>query len=313
MQRRRDLIRPDLNDNYQQLCSEHIEFTSWVFGDDLPKQVQDISATNRASQQLSGTQNARQSPGPFYSRNANPARAHSYQHQNFHQGPRRQKPPYKGKRKNFPKNYQKGWLPEELPAKNVNCTKINMVSQTVKPSFVVGRIKNFIQNWEDLTTDSFILNIVAGCKIDLQKMPVQHTAPRETKFSAKEWHFVNIEIRKLLDKQVIIPSQHEADQFISTIFLTPKKDGSFRLILNLKKFNMFVRYQHFKLESLKQVVAMMKPGCFMASLDIRDAYYSVPIHKSHKNTLNFSSMGNFISLLVCQMGLHVHRDYLPNY
>ena len=46
VQRRRDLIRPDLNNNYQQLCSEHIEFTSWLFGDDLPKQVQDISATN---------------------------------------------------------------------------------------------------------------------------------------------------------------------------------------------------------------------------------------------------------------------------
>ena len=46
VQRRRDLIWPDLNDNYQQLCSEHIEFTSWLFGDDLPKQVQDISGTN---------------------------------------------------------------------------------------------------------------------------------------------------------------------------------------------------------------------------------------------------------------------------
>ena len=178
-----------------------------------------------------------------------------------------------------------------------------MVSQTVKPSFVAGRIKNFIQNWEDLTTDSFILNIVAGCKIDLQKMPVQHTAPRETKFSAKERHFVNIEIRKLFDKQVIIPSQHEADQFISTIFLTPKKDGSFRLILNLKKFNMFVRYQHFKMESLKQVVAMMKPGCFMASLDIRNAYYSVPIHKSHQKYLKFQFNGQLYQFTCMPNGL----------
>ena len=106
VQRRRDLIRPDLNNNYQKLCSEHIKFTSWLFGDDLPKQVQDISATNRVSQQLSSRQDCRQSPG---SRHGNPARGHSYSHQNFYQGPRRQKPPYKGKRKNFPKNYQKGY------------------------------------------------------------------------------------------------------------------------------------------------------------------------------------------------------------
>ena len=107
----RDLIRPDLNNNYQQLCSEHIEFASWLFGDDLPKQVQDIiiSATNRGSQQLSSRHDCRQSPGSSYSRHGNPARGHSYSHQNFYQGPRRQKPPYKSKRKNFPKNYQEGY------------------------------------------------------------------------------------------------------------------------------------------------------------------------------------------------------------
>ena len=78
-----------------------------------------------------------------------------------------------------------------------------MVSQTVKPGFVAGRIKLFTQNWESITTDSYILNMVTGCKIDLQKIPVQHIAPRETNFSAKELHFVNDEIAKLLNKKVI--------------------------------------------------------------------------------------------------------------
>ena len=178
-----------------------------------------------------------------------------------------------------------------------------MVSQTVKPGFVAGRIKLFTQNWESITTDSYILNMVTGCKIDLQKIPVQHIAPRETNFSAKELHFVNDEIAKLLNKKVIIPSQHEDDQFISTIFLIPKKNGSFRLILNLKKFNMFVRYQHFKMESLKQVVAMMKPSCFMASLDIRDAYYSVPIHKSHQKYLKFEFNGQLFQFTCMPNGL----------
>ena len=115
VQRCRDLIRPDLNNNYQQLCCEHIEFTIWLFEDDLPKQVQDISATNRVSQQLSSRQDCRHSPGSSYSRHGNPARGHSYSHQNFYQGPRRQKPPYRGKRKNFPKNYQKGYQKNYQP------------------------------------------------------------------------------------------------------------------------------------------------------------------------------------------------------
>ena len=77
-----------------------------------------------------------------------------------------------------------------------------MVSQTVKPGFVAGRIKLFTQNWEPITTDSYILNMATGCKIDLQKIPVQHIAPRETNFSAKELHFVNDEIAKLLNKKL---------------------------------------------------------------------------------------------------------------
>ena len=43
------------------------------------------------------------------------------------------------------------------------------------------------------------------------------------------------------------PSQH---QVISSIFLRKKKNGSYRMILNLKGLNEFIEYKHFKMESL---------------------------------------------------------------
>jgi len=56
IQRRQDMIRADLNNQYQQICAEHVAFTDLLFGNDLPKQIQDISATNRVGQKLqSGT------------------------------------------------------------------------------------------------------------------------------------------------------------------------------------------------------------------------------------------------------------------
>ena len=57
-QRRRELIRPDLNEKYQQICAEHVPCTDHLFGDDLHKTLQDITATNRVGQQVSG-------PPPF--------------------------------------------------------------------------------------------------------------------------------------------------------------------------------------------------------------------------------------------------------
>ena len=41
------------------------------------------------------------------------------------------------------------------------------------------------------------------------------------------------------------------------------------------------------MESIKQVIAMVQPGCWMASIDLKDAYYSVPIHKNSRKYLKF--------------------------
>ena len=49
----------------------------------------------------------------------------------------------------------------------------------------------------------------------------------------------NVEIYKLLKKGVITKCEKEHDGFISTVF-TKEKDGTFRIILNLKYLNEFV-------------------------------------------------------------------------
>ena len=61
---------------------------------------------------------------------------------------------------------------------------------------------------------------------------------------------------------VLLKSSHEEGEFLSTTFLRPKKDGTHQIILNLKKVNKFVAYHHFKMESLKDVISMIRPDCF---------------------------------------------------
>lgn len=95
------------------------------------------------------------------------------------------------------------------------------------------------------------------------------------------------EIQKLLDMSVIEKSEHEYGEIISPIFFKEKPDGSLRLILNLKKFNESVEYVHYKMESLSCAVNMMNRDCYMASVDLRHAYYSVPVHSDHQKFLKF--------------------------
>ena len=60
------------------------------------------------------------------------------------------------------------------------------------------------------------------------------------------------------------------------------------MILNLKKFNKFVNYQHFKMESLFNVINLIRPNVYMASIDLKDAFFSVPIHNDHQKYLKFT-------------------------
>lgn len=49
------------------------------------------------------------------------------------------------------------------------------------------------------------------------------------------------------------------------------------MILTLKSLNEFVAYQHFKMDNIQTALKLMRPKCFMASVDLKDAYYSEPI------------------------------------
>ena len=61
-----------------------------------------------------------------------------------------------------------------------------------------------------------------------------------------------------MKKEVLVMARPEKGQVISPIFLTPKPDGSYRRILNLKKFNEHVTYHHFKMQTLHTMTSLME-------------------------------------------------------
>jgi len=93
---------------------------------------------------------------------------------------------------------------------------------------------------------------------------------------------------RLVSKGLLEETVPSHDQYISTIFLRKKKNGSYRLILNLKRLNASTEYQHFKMESLACAIQLMKKNCYMASIDLTDAYYTVPVAVEPENIWVFS-------------------------
>ena len=144
--------------------------------------------------------------------------------------------------------------------------------------FIAGRLKQFFPQWKLITSDHFILDSVSHYKIEfVAGFPQQKVVPREICFSIQEQNIIQNEIDKLLTKRVIKETTRCTGEYISSIFIHSKKDGTYRLILNLKNLNDQVEYHHFKMDTLQSAIRPMKQNSYMASVDPRDAYYSVTI------------------------------------
>ena len=169
-------------------------------------------------------------------------------------------------------------------------------------TFAAGRIAHSFGAWREITTDREILSIVKGMKIDFNDAPHQQFLPT-CKRPASEESVIDLEVEKLLSKKVIEPTGHSHGEIISDVFVRGKKDGGHRMILNLKNLNQYANKLHFKMDTLNTIIKLVEKDCFMASIDLKDAYYSVPIAISHRKYLRFSWRGQLYQFTCLPNGL----------
>ena len=62
-------------------------------------------------------------------------------------------------------------------------------------------------------------------------------------------------------------------------------------------------YQPFKMDNILTALKFMQPKCFMASVDLKDAYYSVPIASEDRTFLKFEWEGNYYQYTCLPNGL----------
>ena len=139
----------------------------------------------------------------------------------------------------------------------------------------------------EITSDRKILDMVEHCHLEFTEHPYHQYPKPPVRFNSEEAALIDGEIHQLLNKGVLEETDPSYGQYVSTIFLRKKKNGSYRLILNLKGLNASIEYQHFKMESRTCAIQLMKKNCYMASIDLTDAYYTVPVAVEHRKYLRF--------------------------
>ena len=76
--------------------------------------------------------------------------------------------------------------------------------------------------------------------------------------------------------------------FLSRLFTVPKKGSSVgRLVVELKALNKFILHHHFRMLTFAQVRLHLQKRDWLASLDLKDAYWHVPICPRFRKFLDF--------------------------
>ena len=126
-----------------------------------------------------------------------------------------------------------------------------------------------------------------GYRLEFFAVPQQVVAPVTVVKGLTQQNVMQEEIEKLLLKgaiQLVSPSN---GQFVSRLFLVPKKTGDLRPVINLRPLNKFIIRKHFKMENLQNVTQLVRKGDYMVTIDLKDAYFSIPIHQSHRKISSF--------------------------
>ena len=83
----------------------------------------------------------------------------------------------------------------------------------------------------------------------------------------------------------------------------PGGEGVWRPVIDLSHLNEFVQLTRFKMETVASVLLSAREGDFLASLDLKDTYFQIPIHPSSRKLLRFTSEGTVYQFRALCFGL----------
>lgn len=128
---------------------------------------------------------------------------------------------------------------------------------------------------------------VSGIIIDFLVVPYQGFIPNQYAFEVCRKDRINTEVFKLWRRGIVSIVPYSHDLYVSNIFSRPKPNGSLRLIIDLSPLNKDIVKLHFKMDDLNSAIDLLRQNWFMASIDLSDAFFTLPLHESAKKFVNF--------------------------
>lgn len=163
------------------------------------------------------------------------------------------------------------------------------------------------QEWDKIGAGEWVVKTLRyGYVLPFLKDPPLSGSPVEFpsyKVGSERHLALEVAVEEMLRKGAIEPVLDPQAGFYSRVFLVPKATGGWRPICDLSVLNRFLVVTHFRMETVSSVLESMAEGEWMVSLDLRDAYFQVPVHPRSRKYMRFVWQGRVFQFRALCFGL----------
>ncbi|KAJ4453893.1 putative Retrovirus-related Pol polyprotein from transposon opus [Paratrimastix pyriformis] len=187
--------------------------------------------------------------------------------------------------------------------------KLRLLAQHPPRGPLAGRLARHREEWLALRPPREVAQVVSeGFHIPFKGPP-----PNPGAWSRDPYHLVGEEklgleavVQEYLGISALKTIQGGSDKGMrSPIFGRPKPGGKWRLILDLTALNHFIFCPSFKMEGWKTVRAVVEPMMWATKIDLKHAYFHIPIFPPHRKYLGVEWEGTEYRFQALPFGLNV--------
>ena len=173
---------------------------------------------------------------------------------------------------------------------------------------VGGCLASHWRRWQEIGAETWVVTVLRdGYRVPfkdspppLARTPVSFPTYRAGSPRAQA---LRQEVEAMLAKGALEIARDPGPGFYSRLFLVEKATGGWRPVIDLSHLNDFVQLTPFKMETVASVLLSVREGNFLASLDLKDAYFQILIHGSSRKLLRFMSEGTVYQFKALCFGL----------
>ncbi|XP_041860863.1 uncharacterized protein LOC121652254 [Melanotaenia boesemani] len=161
--------------------------------------------------------------------------------------------------------------------------------------------------WAAHAAPPWVLRTISrGYRLQFATVPPRFAGILHSQARGESAHVLQGEISSLLNKGAIcvVPPAQCQSGFYSRYFLVPKRGGNgIRPILDLRALNRYLRKYKFRMLTHASLLRLVRQNNWFTSVDLKDAYFHIPIYPPHRKFLRFAFQGICYEYRVLPFGL----------